>query len=418
MRSSKITSASLAILFISSLALGACSSSSETATKVTTTTKKVASPGDGSEVVVDGPTTTTLPRNATYRIGLEGPLTGDQRETGIGMLRGARMAAKELNANGGVLGKQVVIVPIDDKADPVAGVAAANAAIASGLDGVVGPYNSGAGLQTLPLYIAAGLVPIRLTSSDQTAGLGFTLQPMTSQIAPVAAETVTGWLGAKSVGIIFDSTQAYTLDAAVAMKALFTAAGVKITSYTPIKPGKKNYSAVVAKVARTKPDVIYVDTYYPEGGLIAKEMFKTKVKAQCLADFGAYDNGFIPAAGVKAAKKCPVLGVPAPSDFPGAGSLIATYRKLYKAAPGAWTPYAYDSLNVLAAAASVAGGFEAKGLTTALNGTKRFSGWTGRVAFEASTGNRIPAPITVDLANSRGEFHIDRDWAKFTNFGE
>ncbi|MBJ7513529.1 MAG: hypothetical protein JHC94_04330, partial [Acidimicrobiia bacterium] len=102
MRSSRITSASLAILFISTFALGACSSSSDTAAKVTTTSKKAASPGDGSEVVVDGPTTTTLPRNATYRIGLEGPLTGDQRETGIGMLRGARMAAKELNANGGV----------------------------------------------------------------------------------------------------------------------------------------------------------------------------------------------------------------------------------------------------------------------------------------------------------------------------
>ncbi|MBJ7382341.1 MAG: hypothetical protein JHC66_07105, partial [Acidimicrobiia bacterium] len=56
--------------------------------------------------------------------------------------------------------------------------------------------------------------------------------------------------------------------------------------------------------------------------------------------------------------------------------------------------------------------------TAALNGTKRFSGWTGRVAFEASTGNRIPAPITVDLANSRGEFHIDKAWAEFTNFGE
>jgi ABC-type branched-subunit amino acid transport system substrate-binding protein len=59
------------------------------------------------------------------------------------------------------------------------------------LDGVVGPYNSGAGLKTLPRYLDAGLVPIRLTSSDDTAGMGFTLQPMTSQIAPVATDAVS-----------------------------------------------------------------------------------------------------------------------------------------------------------------------------------------------------------------------------------
>ena len=135
--------AATTFVLLSPLAIGACSSSSSSSTK----------------------TTTTNAAN-TIRIGLEGPLTGSQKETGIGMLDGARVAAKQLNAKGGILGKQVEIVPIDDQADPVAGDKAAEAAIASGLLGVVGPYNSGAGLKTLPRYINAGLVPIRLTSSD------------------------------------------------------------------------------------------------------------------------------------------------------------------------------------------------------------------------------------------------------------
>jgi len=113
----------------------------------------------------------------TVRIGLEGPLSGDQKNIGIGMLDGARLAAAQLNARGGLLGKRVQIVPIDDAADPTTGVQAATAAIKAGLDGVVGPYNSGVGAKTLPLYLAAGIVPIRLTSADTTAGLGFTLQP-------------------------------------------------------------------------------------------------------------------------------------------------------------------------------------------------------------------------------------------------
>src|SRR3954468_17127726 len=75
-----------------------------------------------------------------WRIGLEGPLTGSQSDVGIGMLEGAQRAAQEINAAGGVLGRQVQIVPIDDAADPTVGVAAARAAIKDGLDGVVGPY--------------------------------------------------------------------------------------------------------------------------------------------------------------------------------------------------------------------------------------------------------------------------------------
>ena len=141
-----------------------------------------------------------------WRIGLEAPLSGDLEVLGDGMLKGAQMAAGEINESGGLLGREVEIVAIDDAGDPDTGVEAANEAISEGLDGVVGPYNSGVGIETLPLYIKAGLTPIRLTSDDSTNGLGFTLQPMTYQIAPVATEAMTDWLEAKSVAIAYDRT--------------------------------------------------------------------------------------------------------------------------------------------------------------------------------------------------------------------
>jgi branched-chain amino acid transport system substrate-binding protein len=146
----------------------------------------------------------------SWKIGLQAPITGDLAQLGEGMLEGAQLAAAEINDDGGVLGKDVVIVAIDDKGDPDAGVTAAETAIEDGLDGVVGPYNSGVGLKTLPLFMEDGLVPIRLTSDDATNGMGITLQPMTYQIAPVAAEAMSKWLKAKSVAIIYDGTEAYT----------------------------------------------------------------------------------------------------------------------------------------------------------------------------------------------------------------
>ncbi len=210
--------------------------------------------------------------SSDFRVGLEAPLSGEQSVLGKGMLKGAQLAAAQLNDDGGIRGKQVEIVPIDDAADPETGVKAAKAAIADGLDGVVGPYNSGVGIETLPLYIDAGLVPIRLTSDSSTNGLGFTLQPMTYQIAPVASQALNEWLGAKTVAIAYDPTQNYTVSVSQALKASLEKAGVTVTAYEKVQPGKKSYTDVVDKLAATKPDVIYAAVYFPEGGLIAKEM--------------------------------------------------------------------------------------------------------------------------------------------------
>jgi branched-chain amino acid transport system substrate-binding protein len=227
--------------------------------------------------VVATPAAVSAQTDDPVRIGLEAPLTGDQKSIGIGMLDGAKLAASQMNARGGLLGRKVEIVPIDDAADPATGKEAAAAAIAEGLDGVVGPYNSGVGAETLPLYIAAGVVPIRLTSADATAGLGFTLQPMTSQIAPAAADALTTWAEAKSVAIIYDQTALYTQSVSSQLKTLLEQGNVQVTAYEPIDPGAKSYTDVVTKVAAANPDVIYAATYYPEGGLIAKAMYQQKV---------------------------------------------------------------------------------------------------------------------------------------------
>lgn len=351
----------------------------------------------------------------TLRIGLEAPLTGELAELGTGMLNGAEQAAATLNASGGVNGRKVEIVAIDDQGDPDAGVAAAKAAIAKGLDAIVGPYNSGVGLKTLPLYIEAGLVPLRLTSSDATAGLGFTLQPMTSQIAPVATDALVKGLGARRVALIVDETAAYTKSAADAMGVSLGTAGVMITSRQAISPGASSYVDAVTAALAGDPDAVYVVTYFPEAGLIAQAMAAANSPTKCLADYGAYDNGYITAAGAAAAT-CPVVGVPAPQDFPGSAPLLAEYQSQFGSPAGAWSPYTHDSVLVLADAINRAGSTSADALSSALLATRGWKGWTGSVSFEPGTGNRLPAPVTVDIVNSKGVFEVDPAWIAATGF--
>ncbi|MCX6413203.1 MAG: ABC transporter substrate-binding protein, partial [Actinobacteria bacterium] len=62
------------------------------------------------------PTTAAAP--SPIVIAVEGPLTGSQSEVGIDMYRGVKLAADQVNAKGGVLGRQISVIKADDKANP------------------------------------------------------------------------------------------------------------------------------------------------------------------------------------------------------------------------------------------------------------------------------------------------------------
>jgi branched-chain amino acid transport system substrate-binding protein len=365
-----------------------------------------------------GPAQASQPK--VWKLGLEGPLTGSQSDVGIGMLKGAQLAAQQINAAGGVLGRQVEIIPIDDAADPTVGVAAARAAIKAGLDGVVGPYNSGVGLQTLPLYIKDKLVPIRLTSSTSTEGFGVTLQPMNDQISPVAVQALTTWQKNTSVAIVYDNSTAYTQGADTSLVAGLQAAGVTVSANIPIIPSANNNPAViqaaVTQALASHPTGVYADLYYPEGALFADDILAAAAGTNCLADYASASVGYVTIAGIPAVRNCPVLGVPAPSDFAGAAPFVSAFEARFHSAPGIWSPYAFDSVNLLAQSAVKAHNFQQVPLSRVLYSTENFMGWTGSATIESPSGNRTPSTVTVDTADASGSLHVDLDWAAAVGF--
>ncbi|MGH9054925.1 MAG: branched-chain amino acid ABC transporter substrate-binding protein, partial [Acidimicrobiales bacterium] len=353
-----------------------------------------------------------------WKIGLEGPLTGSQSDIGIGMLEGAQLAAQEINAAGGVLRHHVKIIPINDKANPTVGVAAAKAAIKAGLDGVVGPYNSGVGLETLPLYIKDKLVPIRLTSSTSTEGYGVTLQPMNDQISPIAVQALTTWQKNTSVAIIYDNSTAYTEGADTSLVAGLRATGVTVSANIPIVPSATNATndatvikTAVAKALKSNPTGVYADLYYPEGALVADDMMIEAPHTNCLSDYASAAGGYVTDAGIAAVQNCPVLGVPAPADFAGSAPFVSAFETKFDSLPGLWSPYTFDSVNLLVQSAVKAHNFRQVPLARVLYSTKNFMGWTGSATILSPSGDRTPSTVTVDTADATGTLHVDDAWA-------
>ena len=340
-------------------------------------------------------TTATAPANS-ISIAVEAPLSGDQAASGQDMLNGVTLAADEVNAKGGVLGKQINIIPVDDKADPATGKTVAQQTVDQGLAvAVIGPYNSGVGIENLSIYKKGGLAIARMTSDDKTAGFGITTQPMNSQISPVEINYIAGLKPAK-VSMLVDPS-AYTQSMASRLKAGLTKQGINVSS-VEITPGEKDYGKQVSTALTDNPEVVYVSTYYPEGAIIAKDLVAEAAKGnttKCFMGLANQDPAFITAAGVKDAETCVFSGVPSPDAFPGAASYVTDYQAKFGTAPGTWGTFTYDSANVVFAAIKKAGSADSAAIAKQLATTSGFKGITGTITVEPGTGDRQNPPVKI-----------------------
>lgn len=338
-------------------------------------------------------------------IAVEVPLTGPQASNGQDMLRGVRLAARQANAAGGVLGQRVRVVAIDDQADPDLARASVVAAQKAGAVAVIGPYNSSVGVINLPLYLKAGIVPVHMTSTNDTDGEGVTVQPKNNQISPVEAAYVES-IGARTVAMLVDPST-YTQGMANRLRSALTAQGVAVTTI-PIVEGQADYSAQVAQALEGVPDLVYVSTYYPEGAAIARSLVRSKLPTRCLMGLANVDAAFVDQAGVVASQRCVFSGVPEAAQLPGARArtFVVDYTKAFGTKPGVWGIFTYDSARMLFNRMARTGTTAFKPVLASLQNVRDFAGATGTISIDPKTGNRVDVPVYILRVTDRGVFVV------------
>jgi branched-chain amino acid transport system substrate-binding protein len=351
------------------------------------------------------------------RIAVEGPMSGEEASTGLDMLRGAQLAAARLNARGGVLGRHVVMVAGDDRADPATGAKVARRLLRSGISAVIGPFNSSVGLRALPIYRAAGLPIVRLTSATATEGFGVTAQPMVTQIAPVEETELARVLHARSVAVLHDPST-YTAAIAAQLAGSLQGAGVSVPVDAVLDPhaSAAQTDQALQAVAAARPDVTYLAMYGPQAGLIAGRLAAgPRAYGRCFVDLAAQGPSFVSAAGAAAAG-CLNSGVPSAEQLPGGNRYTAAYRARYRTSPGTWGAFAYDSLDMLAVAVGQTRRWTGPELLGALRHTRGFRGVTGVTTILPASGNRADPPVVILGIDARGRYMVDRAWATFAGY--
>jgi branched-chain amino acid transport system substrate-binding protein len=315
------------------------------------------------------------------RLGLLTPLSGSSSAIGPYMQNGAQLAVDEINADGGIDGRDLELVVEDEACDPRTATAGANKLVTEGIDISVGGYCSGATLPTMPIFEKAG-VPMIIPAANSTElvdqGLKnvFMINGTGTQQAEAALKFMEKQ-GATRVALVDDNTS-YSVDIADQTAELLEAGGgPEVVLEESVTAGESDYSANVNAVVQSNPDFVYWTGYYQEGGLIARQLRQAGYAGSFMVADGSVDAQLVEIAGPENAEGVFATMTQTPDTIPGAEDWIADYREKFDAEPGPYSTQSYDAVRVAAEALREAGSTETDALISALediDGLELFSG--------------------------------------------
>ena len=305
----------------------------------------------------------------TIRIGVTGPFTGGSAPMGLSMRDGIRLAAREINAAGGVLGRQIELVERDDEARPQRGAQVVQDLInRERIHAALGVVNTGVGLACQRYYQEARIPMITSVATGSILTQQFRPPEHfdhyifrvsandTLQAEMIAAEAIDR-RRLKRVAIFHDTTN-YGQFGRDDLEQALARRGVKAVAIEKFNINDKDMSAQLQRARAAGAQIILTYGIGPELAQIANGRAKMGWDVPMVGSWPLAMSNFIDNAGPNAE------GVRMPQTFiedspnPRHRSFVDNYRRL-TGLPRMLSPTAaaqgYDSMMLLAAAIRQAG---------------------------------------------------------------
>lgn len=313
----------------------------------------------------------TAMASETIKLGVVGPHSGDLASYGIPTIKAAELVVKEVNAKGGVLGKQVELLVEDDVCQPQVATNTATKMVSEGVHFVLGHICSGATKAALGIYKDAGIPAISpsatnpdLTQSGDYPNFFRTIASDDAQ-ARLQVDFALDVLKVNKIAVLHDKGD-YGKGLAEFAKAFLEAdPRAEVVLYEGITPGAVDYSAVVQKIRRSNAEAVIYGGYHPEASKLITQMRKRRMDTIFISDDGVKDDTFIKVAG-EFAEGVYATGPKDVSHNPMAIAANQAHQQAYGADPGAFFLNAYAATIALLNAFEQAGSTDYAAVTDAL----------------------------------------------------
>ena len=352
------------------------------------------------------------------KIGVIAPLSGSLTALGAGIRNGVDLAVRRANEADKIEGWRIVVAAEDDTGSPDPGAnAAAKLSDDPAVAAVVGTLNSSVAEKVAPKLNDENIVMVSPANTNPTLTQGadpnnkqrpfdYYFRVSTTDLVqgPFAADYAYDEAGARNVVVIHDK-KVYGQGLATAFKDRFESKGGTVATVETVGENDKDFSAVLSKVKRFDPDLIYYGGEYPAASLLTSQAEQQGITAPLMGGDGIYSATYIEVA-QQAGEGDLATSIGAPTDqLASAREFVDAYTAAGYADPyEAYGAYAYDAANVIIEAlAKVLPGKDAidegtrEELRDAVQDTN-FDGVTGKVAFDefGDTTTRILTVYKVE----------------------
>ncbi|MFR8990857.1 MAG: ABC transporter substrate-binding protein [Fusobacterium sp.] len=344
----------------------------------------------------------------TIKIGGMAPLTGALAIYGVTTTNGAELAVKEINANGGVLGKKIEYVMLDTKGDSTEAVMAYNKLVDEKVAGIIGEVTSKPTLAVAEVAVQDNMPLITPTGTQvDITEVGpniFRVCFTNPYQGKVLAITSKERLGANTVAVMLNNSSDYSDGIAKAFIEESEKLGMKVMGVEGYSDGDKDFRPQLTKLAAMNPDVILIPEYYEQAALIATQAREVGVKSIFVGSDG-WD-------GIAKTLDQSAYAAIENSYFTNHFSMedqsekiqnfLKDYREAYKEDPSAFSALGYDAVYMMKSAIEKAGSTDKQKVVDALKGIE-YDGVTGYLTFD-DHNNPIKAVTVLKIENGKYVF--------------
>lgn len=351
------------------------------------------------------------------KIGLLLSQSGPLASYGVPMKAAAEYAAKVINDAGGINGKRLAVLVEDDASSPTAFLNGLNRLIDNEkVLALVGPITSGFFQAGAPVVREKGVSMISPTATAPTLTDGnpwaFRNNPSEDDNIPKLLKVMKErYADVKTISIIYDNKQAADKVIGQLYEKLAPSVGWKVQETVPFLSGQMNYSDVVAKTLKDKPDIVAAAAHAEDAANVARELRRQGYGGVILGGTPTVSQDYIKIGGEAADRTYVVVPY-----YYGAKSLenerfVAGYEKATgRGAPDPWEASTYECVGMIAQAMKAASATgdpskieaERKAIRDKLAATDGYPGLIGPIGFDK---NRVAEKPAVIIYVSGGQWH-------------
>ena len=348
----------------------------------------------------------------TVKIGGNFELTGDAAAYGTPMSEAAKLAVKEVNENGGVLGGEVEYVEYDNTSDLTEAASVAQRLASEDVVGIVGPATTGDSNAQIPV-IQEAAVPAILPAAT---GNGMTLDDNGDVFeylfrvafedafqGRAAATYVTETLGAQTAALFVDQSTDYATGLEQAFTEEFEALGGQVVTTESFQSGDTDFTASLTSLLSQEFDVLYVPGYYTEVGLLIKQARELGITQPIVGGDGLGNQTLVDLAGASNVNDVYYTAHYSPlSDDEDLQDFLTKFEEEYGKQADQFAVLSYDATMLLLDAVERAGSADRQAVTDALAATETFDGLTGTFSIDEDH-NQVKEVLMLQLTNGEVE---------------